>query len=444
MQLPTLLPPPPVAEGGAGPARTGAGSVGGPTVAPTGFGLLLEGLVLAAAPGGDGAWKPADGLPLEPAPDASGLPAAPQVVAGMVQPPVILPSPLPSSPLAPAAVPGLPSAAPGAAAGPPAVAGGEGAAVPFIPPAGAVLPDVVDGAATGPDTPLPATPAEPVPASAAGMPAVPAPGAASAVAAGPGPGRPVRPPASPVFSHPVSVGTPGRADSRADTRAGGAGGTMPAAALPASPPATAGPTPATGGAGATVAETQGGQMPAGPLSAVPSPADGAIMPAVAGGIPVPAGGRAVAGGATVTGPRPAGSAVVPGAQLAGRIEQAVADGQRTLRVQLDPEHLGRVEVRLEIQDGRVSAMIAAERPATLDLLLRDARLIERALQQGGMQVQPDGLHFSLREGGEKWTQAEQGWRGARSYGRDRQGEPAVDPLMPQPVTRSDSIIDIQI
>lgn len=55
-----------------------------------------------------------------------------------------------------------------------------------------------------------------------------------------------------------------------------------------------------------------------------------------------------------------------GLQLVGRIEQAVAKEQLTLTVQLDPEHLGRVEVRLELQDGRVTAMIAAERQSLAD------------------------------------------------------------------------------
>lgn len=132
-----------------------------------------------------------------------------------------------------------------------------------------------------------------------------------------------------------------------------------------------------------------------------------------------------------------------GLQLVGRIEQAVAKEQTTLTVQLDPEHLGRVEVKLELQDGRVTAMIAAEKPATLDLLQRDARLIERTLQQGGLQMQPDGLQFSLREGGGQWTLPDQGRRGAQLYGQQAQADLRPDPLTPVPF-RTDSLVDIQI
>jgi flagellar hook-length control protein FliK len=134
----------------------------------------------------------------------------------------------------------------------------------------------------------------------------------------------------------------------------------------------------------------------------------------------------------------------PAAQLTGRIEQAVSEGQTTLTVRLDPESLGRVEVKLELQDGRVTASIAAERPATLDLLQRDARLLERAVQQSGLQLSDAGMQFSLREGAGQWAEAQSGnRRGGSAYGVAAV-EPVVDPLSPAAVYQSDSLVDIQI
>jgi flagellar hook-length control protein FliK len=134
----------------------------------------------------------------------------------------------------------------------------------------------------------------------------------------------------------------------------------------------------------------------------------------------------------------------PAAQLTGRIEQAVSEGQTTLTVRLDPESLGRVEVKLELQDGRVTASIAAERPATLDLLQRDARLLERAVQQSGLQLSDAGLQFSLREGAGQWAEAQSGQRrSGNAYGAAAV-EPAADPLSPVAVYQSDSLVDIQI
>ncbi|MDG5496311.1 flagellar hook-length control protein FliK [Niveispirillum sp. BGYR6] len=151
--------------------------------------------------------------------------------------------------------------------------------------------------------------------------------------------------------------------------------------------------------------------------------------------------------ATGTGPQAVHRASVshlsPAAQLTGRIEQAVSEGRTTLTVRLDPETLGRVEVKLELQDGRVTAHIAAERPATLDLLQRDARLLERAVEQGGLQLSGGGLQFSLRDGAGQWAEAQAGnRRGGLAYGLAA-AEPAADPLSPTLYT-SDSLVDIQI
>lgn len=141
--------------------------------------------------------------------------------------------------------------------------------------------------------------------------------------------------------------------------------------------------------------------------------------------------------------RATGIHLSPAAQLTGRIEQAVSEGRTTLTVRLDPETLGRVEVKLELQDGRVTAHIAAERPATLDLLQRDARLLERAVEQGGLQLSGGGLQFSLRDGAGQWTEAQAGnRRGGLAYGMAA-AEPAADPLSPTLYT-SDSLVDIQI
>lgn len=133
----------------------------------------------------------------------------------------------------------------------------------------------------------------------------------------------------------------------------------------------------------------------------------------------------------------------PANQVMARIEQAVSDGQTTLTVRLDPESLGRVEVRLDVQDGRVTALISADRQSTLDLLQRDQRLLERAVSQSGLQLQSDGLQFSLRDGGGQWAGTPSGGRAARVYGVAVEADAAPDLLTPAPV-RSDSLVDIQI
>jgi hypothetical protein len=83
-----------------------------------------------------------------------------------------------------------------------------------------------------------------------------------------------------------------------------------------------------------------------------------------------------------------------GVQIAGAASRRV----ERLVVQLEPAALGRVEVRLDFShDHRVSALIAADRPETLELLQRDSRALERSLQDAGLRLDQDALSFALRQ-----------------------------------------------
>ena len=99
---------------------------------------------------------------------------------------------------------------------------------------------------------------------------------------------------------------------------------------------------------------------------------------------------------------------VPGHNLpAGALAEQVAvhiarhaapGGANKFEIRLDPPELGRIEVTLEIQrDGQVLAVLAADRPETLELLNREARGLERALQDAGLKTDSGSLSFSLRQ-----------------------------------------------
>ena len=73
----------------------------------------------------------------------------------------------------------------------------------------------------------------------------------------------------------------------------------------------------------------------------------------------------------------AAAAAAPAEQLGVHIQRAVRDGNTRITVQLNPVDLGQVDVHLDFaRDGRVSATILADRADTLDMLQRDARLLE--------------------------------------------------------------------
>ena len=88
---------------------------------------------------------------------------------------------------------------------------------------------------------------------------------------------------------------------------------------------------------------------------------------------------------------------VPVDQFAVHVARAAAGGADHISIKLKPASLGQVEVKLEVtHDGRIAAVVTAERPETLDMLQRDARALERALQEAGLKTDANSLQFNLR------------------------------------------------
>lgn len=99
---------------------------------------------------------------------------------------------------------------------------------------------------------------------------------------------------------------------------------------------------------------------------------------------------------------------VPVNLIAVNIAQHASQGVNKFELRLDPPELGRIEVKMEMaSDGKVTAHIAAERAETLDLLQRDARALERALNETGLSADRDSLSFSLKDQAFKGDQNQQ-------------------------------------
>jgi flagellar hook-length control protein FliK len=99
--------------------------------------------------------------------------------------------------------------------------------------------------------------------------------------------------------------------------------------------------------------------------------------------------------------------------LAVEIVSRMNEGMRRFDIRLDPPELGRIDVRLEVdRSGNVTAKLTVDRPEALDLMQRDARGLERALQQAGLKTDSGGLEFSLR------SHADQGGMADQQTGRD--------------------------
>lgn len=89
-------------------------------------------------------------------------------------------------------------------------------------------------------------------------------------------------------------------------------------------------------------------------------------------------------------------------QLNINITRAVKAGDNQFSMRMDPPELGRVTVKLTFaQNGLVKSQVIAERPETLELLQREVRGLERAVEAGGHKTEPGAISFSLDSGGEE-------------------------------------------
>jgi flagellar hook-length control protein FliK len=96
-------------------------------------------------------------------------------------------------------------------------------------------------------------------------------------------------------------------------------------------------------------------------------------------------------------------------QVAVQIQKSLSQGNDRISIQLKPAELGKVEVRLDVgHEGRVTAVITADRADTLDLLQRDARILQNSLQDAGLRADSNSLSFELRSQGQAFDTAQNG------------------------------------
>ncbi|NNE84488.1 MAG: flagellar hook-length control protein FliK [Alphaproteobacteria bacterium] len=108
-------------------------------------------------------------------------------------------------------------------------------------------------------------------------------------------------------------------------------------------------------------------------------------------------------------PLPAQPAYQPAEQVKVQIQQMVKSDADRIQVKLSPASLGRVEVILEMgPDKAVQAIVYAEKQETLDMLERDARVLQKAFEEAGMKFDSDGLMFKQGQSGDADTELADG------------------------------------
>jgi flagellar hook-length control protein FliK len=85
------------------------------------------------------------------------------------------------------------------------------------------------------------------------------------------------------------------------------------------------------------------------------------------------------------------------AALAIQIAVKSDQGTRHFDIRLDPPELGRVDVKLSIDNsGQAQAHLTVDKPQTLDMMQRDSSDLARALRDSGVNLAQNGLNFSLK------------------------------------------------
>ncbi|MGD9868432.1 MAG: flagellar hook-length control protein FliK [Hyphomicrobiales bacterium] len=151
---------------------------------------------------------------------------------------------------------------------------------------------------------------------------------------------------------------------------------------------------------------------------------------------------------TVSAPPPPtpGANPVPLNGIAVHIAQQAQTGARRFDIRLDPPELGRIEVRLEVnREGHVHTHLVVERSETLDLLQRDARQLERALQDAGLDTSQGGMKFSLKEHGAGQQDArDNGFGNSSGAGGEPAAESAEEPVWQGRAYTATGGLDIRI
>lgn len=87
-------------------------------------------------------------------------------------------------------------------------------------------------------------------------------------------------------------------------------------------------------------------------------------------------------------------------QVTVQMTKAAEQGGGSVRIQLNPEELGSVDIELQVANGRVHGVISAERPEVLEQMARDLQMLKQSLADAGFTLGEEGMSLLLKDGSE--------------------------------------------
>ena len=92
-------------------------------------------------------------------------------------------------------------------------------------------------------------------------------------------------------------------------------------------------------------------------------------------------------------------------QISVAISKNILKGQNNFNIRLKPAELGQVEIRVEfLSDGKMQASMMVENEKTLSMLQRDQSVLEKALQDAGINLSNKNMNFSLMKQDQQQSQ----------------------------------------
>ena len=85
-------------------------------------------------------------------------------------------------------------------------------------------------------------------------------------------------------------------------------------------------------------------------------------------------------------------------QIKVNITKSAVKGVDKIEIQLKPEDLGHIEVKMQI--GKDQAHIVASRPETAEILQKEIGNLQKAFNEAGFQTDEGSLSFSFRDDGQ--------------------------------------------
>lgn len=120
-----------------------------------------------------------------------------------------------------------------------------------------------------------------------------------------------------------------------------------------------------------------------------------------------------------------------------QIARRVATGGDELVIRLDPAELGRINIRMSVNEhGQLRATVAADLPSVVEAIRNDVPELSRALEQAGLRTDSQSFRFDKGANGDSGGQWQQPYRQHNSANRHKEAgghsmvddEPAYRPL----------------